>query len=121
MTDVKTLRETGALLTGALVDGVHHREFELRLPTVQDNIDAVDEVGSHNAVALGAAILARQLVKLGGLKPEQITFELVAGIHPSDFNQLEVAASELEKKRIAAAQQPASTGTGSGSDLSAPA
>lgn len=115
------LRQTGRLLTGAVVDGVSHCDFELRLPTVRDNIDAVDEVGSHNAVALGAAILARQLVKLGSLKPDQITFELVAdGLHPSDYNQLEAAASELEKKRLAAAPQ-APTGSASGSGLSAPA
>lgn len=92
---------TGALETGALVDGVTHRDFELRLPTVRDNIDAVDEVGSTNGVALSAAILARQLVRLGTLKPEQITFDLVADLHPSDYNQLEEAAAELEKKRKA--------------------
>ena len=120
MSVFRALRQTGTLVSGVLVDGSHHRDFELRLPTVQDNIDAVDEVGSHNGVALNAAIFARQLVKLGGLKPEQITFELVAGMHPSDFNQLEAAATELEKKRLAAAQ-PASTGTGSGSGSSAPA
>lgn len=108
------MRETGQLLSGVLVDGVSHRAFELRLPTVQDNIDAVDEVGSHNGVALNAAIFARQLVKLGTLKAEQITFDLVAGLHPGDFNILEAAAAELEKKRLAAAQQQ-STGTASGS------
>lgn len=114
------LRQAGRLLTGVVVDGVSHCDFELRLPTVQDNIDAVDEVGSHNAVALGAAILARQLVKLGSLKADQITFERVASLHPSDYNQLEAAASELEKKRLAAAQQ-VPTGSASGSGLSAPA
>ena len=114
------LRQTGRLLTGVVVDGVRHCDFELRLPTVQDNIDAVDEVGSHNAVALGAAILARQLVKLGTLKADQITCERVASLHPSDYNQLEAAASELEKKRLAAAQQEP-TGSASGSGLSVPA
>lgn len=101
-----SLTQTGELVTGALVDGVAHRAFELRLPTVRDNIDAVDEVGGHNGVALGAAILARQLVKLGTLKPEQIDFDLVASLHPQDFNLLEGAAGELEKKRLAAAPKP---------------
>lgn len=100
------LTQTGELVTGALVDGVAHRAFELRLPTVRDNIDAVDEVGGHNGVALGAAILARQLLKLGTLKPEQIDFDLVANLHPQDFNLLEAAAAELEKKRLAAAPKP---------------
>jgi phage FluMu protein gp41 len=114
MTDFRDLRESGTLVSGVVVGDVQHRDFELRLPTVRDNIDAVDEVGSHNGVAVSAAILARQLVKLGSLKPAQITFDLVAGMHPADFNQLEAAAAELEKKRPAAAQS-ATTGTGSGS------
>lgn len=111
---LKALRQTGTLASGAEVDGVLHRDFELRLPTVQDNIDAVDEVGSTNGVALSAAIIARQLTRLGTLKPEQINFELVADLHPADYNQLEAAAGELEKKRIAASK-PAETGSASGS------
>jgi hypothetical protein len=119
-TSLRDMRHAGELDSGVEVDGQFHRAFELRLPTVQDNIDAVDEVGSHNGVALSAAILTRQLVKLGSLEQKQITFELIAGMHPVDFNKLEAAAAELEKKRLAAAR-PASTGTESGSGLSAPA
>jgi hypothetical protein len=116
-TSLRDMRQAGKLDSGVEVDGTTHRDFELRLPTVQDNIDAVDEVGSHNGVALSAAILQRQLVKLGSLKPAQITFDLVADMHPADFNKLEKAAAELEKKRLAAAN-PESTGTESGSDSS---
>lgn len=112
------LRQTGRLITGLVVEGVSHLDFELRLPTVRDNIDAVDLVGTTNGVALGAAILACQLVKLGTLKPEQIDFDLVASMHPADFNALEAASSELEKKRLAAAPS-IPTGTESGSPLPA--
>lgn len=118
-TALRDMRQAGKLDSGVEVDGTTHRDFELRLPTVQDNIDAVDEVGSHNGVALSAAILQRQLVKLGSLPVDKITFELVAGMHPQDFNKLERAAGELEKKRLAAAN-PGSTGTESGSVSSAP-
>jgi hypothetical protein len=110
MSAIESLKEGGTLATGVVVDGVRHRAFELRLPTVADNIDAVDEVGSTNGVALGAAILACQLVKLGTLKPEQINLDLLTTLHPSDFNRLEAAASELEKKRQAAAQALPTTG-----------
>ncbi|HQR97574.1 MULTISPECIES: phage tail assembly protein [unclassified Polaromonas] len=113
------MTEKGTLLTGAVVGGVAHKTFELRLPTVRDNIDAVDEVGGHNGVALGAAILARQLVSLGTLKPEQIDFDLVAGLHPGDYNLLDAAAKELEKKRLAVAVSPA--GSASASHSAAPA
>lgn len=116
----RDLRESGTLVTGAEVGDTVHRHFELRLPTVQDNIDAVDEVGSTNGVALSAAILARQLTQLGTLKPEEITLDLIAALHPSDFNLMEVASATLEKKRLAA---PLVAPTGAGSDLpsSAPA
>lgn len=88
---------TGTLKHGALVAGVRHRVFELRLPTVGDNVEAVEEVGSHNPVALNAAVVARQVVRLGTLKPEQITYDLLCTLHPKDFNQLDQAATDLEK------------------------
>lgn len=103
------LTETGTLPGGVEVDGVLQREFELRLPTVADNIAAVDEVGSTNPVALGAAILARQLVRLGTLDAKHITFDLVTGMHPADYNVLEEAAGRLEKKRLAAIAAATST------------
>lgn len=110
----------GTLPGGVVVDGVKHREFTLRLPTVGDNIDAVDEVGGHNAVAVNAAILARQLVKLGTLDAKKITFDLLAGMHPSDFNVIDAKAQELEKKRQAA-EAADSTSSDSASASSAPA
>lgn len=99
---VETLLATGELAEGVCVDGVWHRTFTLRPPTVADNIAAVDEVGTTNAVALSVAILAQQLVQLGSLQPKQITYTLIAGLHPTDFNLLEQEAAALEKKRQAA-------------------
>lgn len=101
---------------GVDVDGVEHRSFTLRLPTVRDNVEAVDEVGASNGVALSASILTRQIVALGTLKPEQITYDLVAGMHPEDFNFLELKAQELEKKRKLARTKRASVSSASGSD-----
>lgn len=115
-----SLTEKGTLDEGALVGGVRHAAFELRSPTLQDNIDAVDEVGSHNPVAINAAVLARQLVRLGTLEPKQITFELLCSLHPADYNILDRAAAELEKKRKATLQPPP-TSSESGSPSSAPA
>ncbi len=98
------LRESGELLTGIELGGVIHKRFTLRLPTLGDNVAAVDEVGADNGVALNAAILARQLTELGTLEPEQITYELLCELHPADYNLIDAAASALEKKRQAAAQ-----------------
>jgi phage FluMu protein gp41 len=98
------LRMEGELLTGIELGGEVHKRFTLRLPTLGDNVAAVDEVGSDNGVALNAAILARQLTELGTLSPEQISYELLCELHPADYNILDAAASALEKKRQAAAQ-----------------
>lgn len=111
----------GELPGGVEVDGVLHRDFTLRLPKVRDNAEAVDEVGATNAVALSAAILARQIVKLGTLKPAQITYDLLADMHPEDFNVLERKAQELEKKRKLSLSMPAPTSSASGSASGAPA
>jgi len=116
----KGITLTGTLLQGVEVDGVVHREFELRLPTLGDNIDAVDEVGGHNGVAVGAALLARQLVRLGTLNPDQITYDLLCTMHVSDYNHLDAAGSDLEKKRQAALAAALST-SGSDTASSAPA
>lgn len=110
----------GKLPGGVEVDGARHRDFTLRLPTVRDNVDAIDEVGGNNQLAISAAILARQIVKLGSLAPGQICYELLADMHPSDYNALEAKAIELEKKRMAAAA-PAPTSSASDSPCAAPA
>lgn len=96
------LTVSGELPCGVEIDGVVHRTFTLRAPKLQDNIDAIDEVGASNNLALSAAILARQIVALGTLKPEQITFDLLADMDVEDFNAIDAKASELEKKRKAA-------------------
>lgn len=113
MTGSKGLTITGTLEEGAEVGGVFHREFELRLPTVRDNVDSIDEVGGHNGPALSAALLSRQLVRLGSLESKHITYDLLCTLHPADFNQLDAASGELEKKRKAAL---AAAPLGSGSD-----
>ena len=99
---------------------VRHRAFTLRLPTVRDNIEATDEVGSHNGVALSAAVFARQVASLGTLPPDAITFELIADMHPKDYNALEDAAARLEKKHEAVVAAD-STSPESDSPLSAQA
>jgi hypothetical protein len=97
------LTTEGELPIGVTVDGVTHARFVLRQPTVRDNIAAIDEVGTDNPVALSAALYALQLVELGTLKPEQITYELICDMHPADFNALDAAAGELAKKALPAA------------------
>lgn len=89
---------TGTLPFGLEVDGVTHASFELRPATIGDNIDAVDEVGSDNALAQAVAIMARQLLTLGTLPKDKITTELLRGVRIEDWNALDAAATTLTKK-----------------------
>lgn len=90
----------GTLPIGVVVDGKRHNDFEVRSAIVQDNIDAVTEVGTANPVELSAAIFARQLVKLGTLTREQINTALIRGMHIADFNAIERGVGEAEKKAL---------------------
>lgn len=94
------LTQTGTLPIGVEVDGALHRDFELRPVLVQDNIEAVTEVGTANPVELSAAIFARQLVRLGTLEAKQITTDLVRTLHIADFDEIERGAVELGKKLL---------------------
>ena len=94
------LVQSGMLPIGITVDGVLHREFALKPARVVDSIDAVEEVGSHNPIAVVAAVLARQLMQLGSIKPADIDYDLVCELDPRDFNALEAAAGELAKKAL---------------------
>ena len=94
------LTQTGVLPIGIEVDGVLHRDYTLKPARVIDSIDAVEEVGSHNPIAVVAAVLARQLTQLGSIKPADIHYELVCELDPRDFNALEAAAGELAKKAL---------------------
>lgn len=114
---MSALTQSGTLPIGILVEGVLHRDFTLKPARVLDNIEAVDEVGSHNPVAVSAAVLSRQLTALGTLKADELDYALICDMDPRDFNALEAAAGELAKKALPAPVSPA-TGSGSGSPSS---
>jgi hypothetical protein len=92
---------------GIEVDGKLQFEFELRLFTVEDNIQAV-------ATATGAGMdvtrimLARALVRLGDLPKERITPELLGGLVDDDYDLLLAVQAELKKKlkRSSASSSP---------------
>jgi hypothetical protein len=94
------LTQTGLLPVGIEVDGVRHRDFTLKPARVIDSIAAIDEVGSHNSIAIGASILARQLTQLGTLATKDIDYGLICDMDPRDYNALEAAAGELAKKAL---------------------
>ncbi len=101
---MNSLTQTGEFPIGLLIDGVRHQDFELRPPTVGDNIDAAQEVETDSALELSTAVYARQLVKLGTLAPERIDASLLRQLNPMDWNALEAADGELRKKLMLGGQ-----------------
>ena len=98
------LTQTGTLPIGIIVDGVRHQEFDLRAPTVGDNIDAAMEAGSGNTLEVQTAVYARQMTKLGTLPSEKINLVLLRQFNPMDWNAVERADGELQKKLISDGQ-----------------
>lgn len=98
------MTETGSLIYGIEYpanSGRLHYEFELRLPIMSDELSAIDLLG---AAALNGqvnqAVMARAMVRLGDIPPEQITYELLwGGLHGEDYAQIEAAQERLKKKR----------------------
>lgn len=120
---------TGTLPIGVEVDGVVHRTFSLRAATVADNIEVTEEMDANGEaptpLRLGTAMMARQLVTLGTLKREQITTDLVRGMHTADWNHLDKLSEEQEKKLLGDGQTPSPAGgstsvPGPSSEASAP-
>jgi len=94
------LTVTGTLQYGHVdAEGKAHAAFEMRMPTLEDMEWAVENAPEGAGSArLGRYVWARTLVSLGTLPPEQITPELLGGLHYSEYNVLEAAEVQLRGK-----------------------
>lgn len=112
-----SMNQQGTLPVGIEVDGVLHREFELRPQKVRDSIEALqDERAASDESWLGLVLQCRQLVTLGTLKPEQITPNLLLDLYEVDMQALMEGAAKLRERlrtfRAASGQTaPSATGT----------
>jgi len=98
------MTEIGSLMFGVEYpagSGQLHYDFEMRLPTVGDNIAAIEELGVGSNLRLNTAMLARALVKLGDIPREAITYTLLEQqMVDDDFDVLTEARERLKKKRM---------------------
>lgn len=94
------LTEKGTLHYGVEHEGKLHVDFELRMPTIGDNIAAIEEFGVDSNLKLNVAMMARCLVKLGDIPAEVINYELLANhVIDEDYDVLADARDRLKKKR----------------------
>lgn len=101
------MTEKGTLLYGVEVDGVRHKDFELRLPTIADVEAALEEAGEAPCPArVNRLVWSRTMTRLGSLskdqlKPESLA-ELLAGLVDTEYGIIATAEASLRKKLEAA-------------------
>jgi hypothetical protein len=108
------IQASGTLPIGVTIDGVTHRTYVLRGALVSDNIAATDELVARgegpDQLRIATALMSRQLVSLGTLAPQQITTDLMRGLHIADWNHLDKESAALEKKLLGVEQTPTPAG-----------
>lgn len=87
---------------GVEFEGAVHSQFELRLPTMADNIAVFDEHPEGSALALNVAILARCLTRLGEIPLQQVQTPgwLASVLIDDDYDVLWGQLQTLKKKRL---------------------
>lgn len=96
------MKTTGSLLYGVEYAGELHYGFELRAPTVADNVAAVEQAeGPASGLRIEVFMFSRALSVLGSIPREAITYDLLAEqLMPEDLDILGAHVAELKKKRL---------------------
>ena len=104
----------GELRFGVEVDGVRHKAFELRLPTMADTEDALEAAGESACQArVNRHVWARTLTRLGTLPADKITPELLGGLVDTEYGILAAAEEALRGEYTAASASSANCGSSS--------
>jgi hypothetical protein len=103
------LTEKGNLKYGLVVEGVRHTDFEMRVPTLEDMEEAIEEAGEGACAArVNRHVWARTLVRLGTLESKAITPELLGTLESTEYGHLAAAEEALRGKLVAASGSSAS-------------
>ncbi|MEG2173613.1 MAG: hypothetical protein RRY29_10230 [Desulfovibrionaceae bacterium] len=107
---MKDITVTGMLQYGLCVDGVCHKDFELRLATLEDVENAIEDAGENACPArISRHKWAQTITSLGSLQDKAINADLLAGLESSEYGILSAAEDELQKKLVAVSKAPAVT------------
>jgi len=107
-----TLTETGTLKYGVEVDGVRHKDFELRQPTMADVEDGLEAAGEGACQArVNRHVWARALTKLGTLPQDKITAELLGSLPDTEYGILSAAEEALRESSQPRAPAPRNSGS----------
>lgn len=93
----------GALTFGLERDGKYHKEFTLRVPTLEDVEIALEDAGLDACAArVSRHRWACCMTRLGDIPKKEITADLLASLPAYEYGVLEAAEEELLKKLASA-------------------
>lgn len=114
------ITEKGTLIVGVEFDGKAHKEFELKPQLVRDSVEAMEDPKAvKNDGYFGVCLLAKQVVRLGGIPSEKITTELLMNLTEIDFKVMTEVKGALENRLYSfrsETKDPAKVDTGSHKD-----
>jgi len=90
---MKTVK--GELPHGLVIDGVTHRNFEMREANVGDMLDAEFEADVNRPIAFNGQMMLRQLVCVGTFRGP-FTMGMLRGLKPADYRALRAKQMELD-------------------------
>lgn len=85
----------GTLPHGLAIDGVIHRDFEMREATVGDMFDAENEADVTRPLTFNGQMLLRQLVRIGTFTGP-FTLGMLRLMKPADYRALRAKQMELD-------------------------
>lgn len=91
---MKTIK--GTLPGGLVIDGVAHREFEMREANVGDMFDAENEVDVTRPMTFNGQMMLHQLVCIGTFKGP-FTIGMLRSLKTTDYGALRSAQMKLEE------------------------
>lgn len=96
----------GTLTFGLEHNGKRHKDFTLRLATLEDVEEAIEAAGPAASNArMARHKWARCLTKLGDIPPDDITADLLAALPAQEFGIFQSADDELAKKLVASSAE----------------
>jgi len=89
----------GTLYFGVEYEGTRHYDFTLRLPTLADNIAAIETHPEGSSFRIEIAIYARCIQSLGSIPRDVLTYDfLVNHLMPNEFDVFAEAVGVAKKK-----------------------
>lgn len=103
---MSTLTEDGTLLVGIERDGKFHKEFTLRVATLEDVESALEDAGPD---ASNARVARHKwgytMTRLGDIPPGEITADLLAELIAEEYGILQSTEAALLKKLVASSAE----------------